>query len=292
MTLDRVYSVDSAYSLSQTCGPVAWSRGRWSNLDWGDGGLIWVGVEADAIVHRRVEQRGAALIVSGSANPNLDLDWLVRTQGTQRTMPNFDDPVIERLALTLPGLRPHASGSLFDSLIGCIVGQSITVAAAAIIEARLCALFHPGVELSGRRFYAHPTPEMLAETSQAAVRGTGVTWRRAEAIVAAARSAVRGEMPGVAEAVANPDETRRWLRSLPLVGPWTAESVMLWGLAEGDAFPPGDAALLRAVKRAYGADAYDHKRLNHLSDGWRPSRGWAARLLWTALLGPAPASVP
>jgi len=286
----RVYPVDPGYSLSQTCGPVAWARGRWSNLDWIDGALIWLGEENSAVVHRRVEQIGSTLIVTGTADPAQDRGWLAHTQGIDRSMPVFTDPVVMNLAEKFPGLRPHASGSLFDSLIGCIVGQSITVAAAAVVESRICAIFDPGMELFGRRFFAHPTPSTLAQASSALIRATGVTWRRAEAIVSIAQLAAAGAMPSKAEAVEAPDETRRWLHSLPLVGPWTAESVLLWGLADGDAYPPGDAALLRAVKRAYASDAFDHKRLNQLSEQWRPVRAWAARLLWTALLGPAPVS--
>lgn len=37
----------------------------------------------------------------------------------------------------------------------------------------------------------------------------------------------------------------RELRKLPLVGPWTAASALLWGLGEPDAYPRGDVALLR-----------------------------------------------
>ena len=192
------------------------------------------------------------------------------------------------LAERFPGLRPHASGSLFDSLIGCIVGQTHGRRGGGGRDSSL-RVFHPGVDLYGRRFFAHPIPETLAQASPALIRETGVTWRRAEAIVAAAQAAARGELPANPER--DPEETRRWLRSLPLVGPWTAESVLLWGLAESDAYPPGDAALLRAVKDAYGLDDFDHKRLNQLSEQWRPARAWASRLLWTALLGPAPAAI-
>ena len=47
------------------------------------------------------------------------------------------------------------------------------------------------------------------------------------------------------------DLTRTALRALPLVGPWTAESALLWGLGMPDIYPSGDVALLRAAKRAY-----------------------------------------
>jgi DNA-3-methyladenine glycosylase II len=284
----RVHAVDPDFSLAQTAGPVAWSRGRWANLDWIDGGLVWVGVEKGALVHRRVEQADADLLVSGTADPAGDPVWLSRVLGLDQTMPSFADPVLAALASRFVGLRPQASGSIFDSLISCIAGQSITVAAAAVIETRISRLFHEGVELHGRRFHPHPTAEELAEAPPALIRQTGVTWRRAEAIVAAARATVAGEMPPDSGPDLDLDELRRWLRSLPLVGPWTAESTLIWGLGDGDAFPPGDAALLRAAKRAYGRDELDHRSLTRLSEEWRPARGWASRLLWTDLLGPAP----
>ena len=286
--VQRIHQVDPAFSLAQTAGPVAWSRGRWANLDWIDHGLVWVGIERGALVHRRVEQSGSELIVTGSADATGDRAWLERVLGVDQVMPSFTDPVLVALAQRTPGMGPQASGSVFDSLITCIAGQSITVAAAAVIETRISALFHQGIELHGRRFYAHPSAEELAEASPALIRQTGVTWKRAEAIVAAAKATVNGEMPAESGPEFELDEVRRWLRSLPLVGPWTAESVLLWGLGESDAFPPGDAALLRAVKRAYGSDDVNHRALNQLSETWRPARGWASRLLWTDLLGPAP----
>jgi 3-methyladenine DNA glycosylase/8-oxoguanine DNA glycosylase len=177
---------------------------------------------------------------------------------------------------------------LFDGIVACIAGQSITVMAAAVTEARIAALFHPGMELAGRRFFPPPTAEQLAAAEPALIRTSGVTWRRAEAIVTAAKAQLAGELPSDAEAVADPERARAHLLRLPLVGPWTAESALLWGLGAADAFPPNDAALLRAARAAYGLPELDHKGLNRLAEGWRPGRAWAARWLWTALFGPAP----
>lgn len=71
-------------------------------------------------------------------------------------MPIFGDPVLQRIAARHPGMRPHASGSLFDGLIDSIVGQSITVLAAAVVSARLASYFHPGIEVQGRIFWPAP----------------------------------------------------------------------------------------------------------------------------------------
>jgi 3-methyladenine DNA glycosylase/8-oxoguanine DNA glycosylase len=200
--------------------------------------------------------------------------------------PNVADEVPAALRLRFPGLRAFAYGSLFDGVVSSIVGQSISVASAAVTGRRLAALFHPGLAVLGRTFWPLPRADQLAHATPALVRTSGVTWRRADALVAVGRTFANDEGDGVATRSA--DELRRWLRALPLVGPWTAESALLWGLGDGDAYPTGDVALLRAARVAYDRPGLDMKGLDRLAEGWRPHRGWVARLLWTALLGPAP----
>jgi 3-methyladenine DNA glycosylase/8-oxoguanine DNA glycosylase len=287
---ERLLEVDPTFSLAETCAPVAWSRGRWPNEDWIEGELLWVGREAGDVVTRGVRSvEPGVLAISGGRDSELDRSWANRVLAIDRKAPVCADPTVEAIAARYPGLRPFNSGSLFDGIIGCIVGQSITVAAAATVEARLCALFHGGVEFQGRMFWAKPLPEQLAEADPARIRETGVTWRRAEAIVAAARAWLNGELPCDAQALNDADEARVALRRLPLVGEWTAESALLWGLGHDDAFPPNDVALLRAARQAYVQPEMAHRDLNKLAMDWRPGRGWASRWLWTALLGPAPA---
>ena len=210
--------------------------------------------------------------------------------GFDQSCPPFADPVVEGLRRRFPGLRPLSEGSLFGGLVTAIVGQSISVAAAAVTTARLAALFHPGLDLDGRRCWPLPRPDQLADAAPALVRQSGVTWRRAEALVAAGRAASDGRLPDRSAALAEPEETRFALRALPLVGPWTADAALLWGIALPDAHVTGDVALLRAARRSYDRPDLTLRDLDRLADGWRPARAWAARLLWTDLLGVAPTS--
>ncbi len=274
------------FSLAQTCGPVAWGGGRWPNVDWIDGALLWVGWEGEEAVWRRARDGGAGTVsVEGGAHPEFDPAWGRSVLGMGEACPNVADEVPAALRLRFPGLRAFAYGSLFDGVVSSIVGQSISVASAAVTGRRLAALFHPGLAVLGRTFWPLPRADQLAHATPALVRTSGVTWRRADALVAAGRAFANDE-GGVATRSA--DELRRWLRGLPLVGPWTAESALLWGLGDGDAYPTGDVALLRAACVAYGRPGLEMKGLDRLAEGWRPHRGWVARLLWTALLGTAP----
>ncbi len=287
-TLLRALPVPTPFSLGRTCAPVAWGGNRWPNLAWRDGVLTWVGWEDGHAVWRTVEQTAPdALAITGSGEPARDAAWARAVLGIDETCPPFADPRLERLRGELSGLRPFAAGSIFEGLVAAIVGQSISVAAAAVAETRLAALFHPGQELGGRRFRPLPRPEPLAAADPALVRTCGVTGRRAAALVAAAGAEVAGQLPDRSQALADPDRARTALRALPLVGPWTAEATLLWGVALADAHPTGDVALLRAARSAYADPALDLRGLDRLADGWRPHRAMAARLLWTSLLGEA-----
>jgi 3-methyladenine DNA glycosylase/8-oxoguanine DNA glycosylase len=289
LVFDRMLRAPVGFSLAATCGAVAWAKGRWPSVDWIDGVLIWVRRERGEIALRWVRQReDGCLWIGGDRDPRGDEAWCAAVLGTEQVPPALDDPIVAALAATHPGMRSYSSGSLFDGIVGCIAGQSITVMAAAVTETRIAALFDPGVPIAGRSFLPPPSAESLAAAEPALIRTAGVTWRRAEAIVAAAKAQLAGELPDDGEALADPERARAMLLALPLVGPWTAESALLWGLGMGDAFPPNDAALLRAARLAYGVPGLDHKGLNRLAEGWRPGRAWAARWLWTGLLGVAP----
>lgn len=287
---ERLLRVDGAFSLAATCGPVAWARGRWPTVDWIDGALIWTGWEEGEIVSRVVRELltdGVTLTIHGTARPEGDAAWANAVLGLSAIAPIGTDHVVEAARQRFSGLRAWTNGSLFDGLVSSIVGQSISVAAAAVTETRLSALFHEGLAIGERRFWPLPTAEMLASADPATIRQSGVTWRRAEALVAAGQASLAGRIPSDDEARHDPIAARTALRALPLVGPWTAESALLWGIGEADAYPAGDAALLRAARFAYQRSDLDHAGLNALAAGWSPSRGWAARLLWAELFGPA-----
>lgn len=283
--MSRSLSVRDPFSLEATCAPVDWGRGRWPNEDWLEGTLVWVGWEMGQVVHRVARSTTGGLLVEGDADPTFDRAWAVARLGVDRPMPRVTDPVIERIAAAYPGLRAHTSGSLFTGLVDSIVGQSITVKAAAVVSARIASHFHPGVELEGRIFWPAPRPEDLAYANVSRLRGAGLTWKRAEALVAAGRAAMDGALT---EPTGEPVDTlRAMLLELPLVGRWTAESALLWGIGENDAFPMGDVALLRAARHAYYEPEMTMQEMESRSTSWAGHRAWATRLLWIELFGPA-----
>ncbi len=287
----RQLVVESPFSLAVTCGPVAWTTGRSPRHRWDAGVLTWVGWEGNRIVWRQVEQVGSdELQITGTGAPGVDREWARAVLGIDAPLPAYADPTIGALAGRFPGLRPYCDGSTFEGIITAIVGQSISVAAAAVTQNKLAALFPNEVEVGGLTMRPLPAAAQLATSTADLVRTSGVTMRRADAIVFAARECVAGNLPDDAWVRAYPVAAVQELLKLPLVGRWTAESVVLWGLGAPDAHPTGDVALLRAARHVYDRPEMSLKDLDVLAEQWTPARGLAARLLWTELFGPAPVS--
>jgi 3-methyladenine DNA glycosylase/8-oxoguanine DNA glycosylase len=275
-------TVSPPFDLARTVAPVWWARGRWPNVDWVSGAFLWVGWEGGALAWRSVQQIDAqTLKISGSRNRELDARWAAVVLGTNTAMPKVDDPVLVALSRAHAGLRPWSAGSLFEGVVSSIVGQSISVAAAATTERRLCERFNEGIVVGGRRFWPPPLPGQLASSTPEFIRESGVTTKRAEALVAVGALFAESSSPASDDDHAADMER---LAAISGIGPWTLQSALLWGIAAADAHPTRDVALLRAA-RAHYPEISDLKDLDRVAERWKPFRAWAARLLWLDLLG-------
>lgn len=246
--------------------------------------VIILDAEVTGPVIRRLRQDGALLRIESNVDPSLHEPWLARTFRAHPAIEQWTDPVIASLADRYTGLSSYTDGSLFAGLVTSIIGQSISIASAMSVQRRLALSFHQGVVIEDRVMAPLPTAEDLAEAPLETIRESGVTWKRAEGLQAVAREAIRGNLPtGEEDDLAI---VERELVKLPMVGPWTAASALLWGVGAPDAFPKGDVALLRAARLAYDRDDMTMRDLDALAESWRPYRAIATRLLWTGLLGP------
>jgi DNA-3-methyladenine glycosylase II len=282
----RVVRVPSAYRLDVSVAPAAWVDGRSSRHAWLDRSLVWCGWEGGRVVWRRLRQRASGeLCITGSARVDDDERWVRETLNPGLIIIDWDDPMLFEIAGRYPGLAPYCDGSLFEGLVTSIVGQSISVASAAMAQARLARLFGVEIRIGGMVFSPLPSPGMLADVSVERIRTSGVTTRRAMALKRIAEMALAYELPSDDLARSKPEMVVQELLALPQVGPWTAVSALLWGVGAPDAWPTGDVAVLRALRHAYADDTITLKTMDHMAERWRPNRGIAARLLWTNLFG-------
>lgn len=205
-----------------------------------------------------------------------DLDADVEAIGTHLK----NDAALAPLIARRPGLRTPGAWDGFELAVRTILGQQVSVTAARRLAGRLAALAGARVtpDITGHEHLTHifPTPPqlMVADLLQ-----FGMPRARVQAVQALAHATVAD--PKLLEPAANYDEVIERLRDLPGFGPWSAQYWALRALRDSDAFPAGDAALLRSPAVANGTPL-SPKALLARAEAWRPWRAYAAQHLWTA----------
>ena len=180
-------------------------------------------------------------------------DWLAGQE------PRF----AQALALTGPlPLRRRPDG--FAALMGAIVSQQVSVAAARAIWARL--------EAAGLT-----APEAVAAADPEALRAAGLSRQKVRYVTALAGAGI-----DYGALRAAPSETVvAELTAVPGVGRWTAEIYAMFSLGRADVFAPGDLALQESARMLFALEARPREAaLRDMAQGWSPWRAVAARLLW------------
>jgi AraC family transcriptional regulator of adaptative response / DNA-3-methyladenine glycosylase II len=187
------------------------------------------------------------------------------------------DPTLAPLVKARPGLRVPGAWDGFELAIRAVLGQQITVSAAAQLAGRLVAahgeLFAaPEEELT----HVFPKPEVLATADLTAL---GMPRSRAAALSAVAAAAVAD--PHLFDANCGLDDAVKRLRAIRGVGEWTAQYIALRQLREPDAFPAADIGLMRAMAGREGR-GHSSSELLDRANAWRPWRAYAAQHLWAS----------
>lgn len=222
------------------------------------------------------EQDGLVVVDGSSPTPYLRVE---------QTHIAFADPVIAALSAKFSSLRSLTDGGVWEGLFTSIVGQAVSLHSASAFQRRLCMMAGSGLVVQEKELFPLPSAHQISAFSIDQVKSAGLTTKRAEGLINVAKEVAAGNLPEDYEIDA--DVWMRELVRLPMVGPWTAASTLLWGVGHADVYPPGDVALLRAARLAYQDPTMTMKDLNVISERWRPQRSVAARLLWTNLLGMA-----
>ena len=159
-------------------------------------------------------------------------------------------------------LRRRADG--FPALLGAIVSQQVSVAAARAILARL--------EAAGLT-----SPEAVLLVAEDDLRAAGLSRQKARY----ARALAEARIDYAALRAAPTAEVVRTLTAVPGIGVWTAEIYAMFSLGHADVFAPGDLALQEGARLLLGLPERPKERaLREMSLLWSPWRSVAARLLW------------
>jgi len=170
---------------------------------------------------------------------------------------------------------------LFGSVVAAIVGQQISVRAAAAVLARVRALAPDGTL----------TPEAVLGVPDEQLRAAGLSWRKVGYLKDCAARFADGGIDPIALADADDEAFIAALLPIKGVGRWTAEMVLLFALGRPDILSTGDYGLRSAMQRHWNLPALaTPEEMERIAAGWRPYRSVASWYLWRSL-STIPASV-
>ncbi len=198
-----------------------------------------------------------------------------------------EDAVLGRLVRARPGLRVpgHVDGD--EVAIRTVIGQQVSLAAAATVTAGLVQRHGEPCPVGGsdRAVRLFPRAEVLAGVDP---EDLPMPRSRGRALVALCRALADGTIP--LDRSVDRDDVRARLLTLPGIGPWTADYVALRALGHPDVFLPTDLGVRNAL-RGLGEPV---DRLAEQAERWRPWRSYALLHLWSslALLRPPAPSRP
>ena len=157
-------------------------------------------------------------------------------------------PVLGPLTRTLYGAKSFRPASLFDMLVTAVVEQQISLLAALSIRRKLVARFGSVAEEQP----VFPAPEVLAAASITELMGCGLSERKAEYVSGLARQVVEGTFDLDALEAAPTDEVKARIVALRGFGPWSADYVLIRGLARPDSVPVDDLGIRTVVGTSDG----------------------------------------
>ncbi|MEV4240947.1 Ada metal-binding domain-containing protein [Nocardia sp. NPDC049737] len=168
-----------------------------------------------------------------------------------------------------PGIRVPGSLDGPELLLRTMIGQQISVSAAATHTARLVEALGEPVDGPVARLF--PTPASIADRGAEVLTGPA---RRTRSIIGVASALASGDL--VLHQGRPATDLRRDLFALEGVGPWTADYVTMRLLADPDVLLDTDL-VVRQGATLLGVDLTDTAR-------WAPWRSYLSMHLWKAAL--------
>ena len=186
------------------------------------------------------------------------------------------EPAIAR-ALSVCGYpEPRIRKRGYATLLRTIVGQQVSVAAAASVWAKLEVLLGPGV----------PARKLLAADLEA-LRACGLS-RQKQGYARSLCELVTSGALNLDKMPHDDEEAIAELVQIKGIGRWSAEIYLLFAEGRPDIWPAGDLAVQAGLHKLLGLEARPSEKLTReLAEAWRPHRGAAAIFTWHCYNNPA-----
>ena len=165
--------------------------------------------------------------------------------------------------------QPRVREPGYETLLRTIVGQQVSVAAAAAVWRKLEAELGAGC-----------APDALLARDFDALRACGLSRQKQGYARSLAEMVVTGALD-LHSLPADDEEAIAQLVRIKGIGRWSAEIYLLFAEGRPDIWPAGDLAVQIEIGRMLGLpERPSEKATRTLAEAWRPHRGAAAIMAW------------
>ncbi len=181
-------------------------------------------------------------------------------------------PIIQQAGLA--EFAPHRD--YYGALVNSIIGQQLSVKAAATIKQRFGDLF--GGQL--------PAPEAILETSVEELRAVGLSRAKANYVRDLAKHVIDGRLRFNKLSQQSNQEIIAELVDVKGIGEWTAHMFLMFCMGRLDVLPTGDLGIrngIRALYRLVDLPTPDQIRVLADKNHWHPYESVASWYVWHSL---------
>jgi DNA-3-methyladenine glycosylase II len=166
-----------------------------------------------------------------------------------------------------PPFWVHTPG--FPGMVIAILSQQVSLESAQATFAKL------------EKVIGAINPETFLPLDDSMLREIGFSRQKASYVRGLAHEVMAGKFDLEDLESMDNNQARKRLIEVRGIGPWTADTYLLFALRRSDAWPSGDLALAKAIQELRKLVTIPStKEVDTIADQWRPWRAVAARILW------------
>jgi DNA-3-methyladenine glycosylase II len=175
---------------------------------------------------------------------------------------------------SLPTFTPHTD--YYRALVNSIIGQQLSVRAAATIKQRFVDLFDG----------TFPSPEQIIARDAEELRSVGLSQAKANYVQDLARHILDGSVRFDTIDTLTNEQIITELTAVKGIGEWTVHMFLLFCMGRLDVLPTGDLGIRSGMKKLYQLNELpkpDEVREIAVKNNWHPYESVASWYVWHSL---------
>lgn len=179
------------------------------------------------------------------------------------------DPVLSEFIDRIGRIEREAKSDIFEALSESIVSQQVSNKAYATVTKRL----H---DLCGNPL----TPDGILKADREDIKSCGMSYKKTDWIINIAQSVKDGTFDIESLKSLSDDEVIKKLSSLPGIGKWTAEMLLIFALGRKDVLSFGDFGIRSGIMKTYKLQSLSKEEFNEIKSRLSPHNTLASLYFW------------